>query len=67
MIISNSIFSKINLGLNEETHDTEICHYSKSTRLTFTSSPSKSTQAFELVHSDIWDHFLFLLMVLNIL
>lgn len=50
---SKYVFSKINLGLNEETHDCEICHYSKSTRLCFTSSLSKSTQAFELVHSDV--------------
>ena len=41
--LSKPIFSKLNLGLNEETHDCEICHYSKSARLPFISSFSKST------------------------
>ena len=45
------------MGLNKGTHVCEICHYSKSVRLPFSSSLSKSTQAFELVHSNVWGLF----------
>ncbi|KAL6318011.1 hypothetical protein AAG906_031067 [Vitis piasezkii] len=45
----------------------DICHYSKSTRLPFNLSLSKSSEMFELVHSDMWGPFLCLLMVLNTL
>ena len=62
---SEFIFSKINLGLNKGIHDCEIFHYSKSVRLPFPSSLSKSTQALELVHSNVWGPFTFRLMVLT--
>lgn len=54
---SESTFSKITPSLPREMHDCEICHYSKSTRLPFNLSLSKTTQAFELVHSDVWGPF----------
>jgi hypothetical protein len=32
----------------------DICRFSKQTRLLFTLSTSKTSQIFELVHSDVW-------------
>lgn len=54
---SESIFSKINPSLPKGYYDCEICHFFKSVRLPFNSSLSKTTQAFELVHSDVWGPF----------
>nr|GEV19962.1 hypothetical protein [Tanacetum cinerariifolium] len=54
---SESTFSKITPSLPKGMHNCEICHYSKSTRLPFNSSLSKTDQAFELVHSDVWGPF----------
>ncbi|GJV95272.1 retrovirus-related pol polyprotein from transposon RE2 [Tanacetum coccineum] len=54
---SESTFQKITPRLPKGMHDCEICHYSKSTRLPFNSSLSKTNQAFELIHSDVWGPF----------
>ncbi|GJY88651.1 retrovirus-related pol polyprotein from transposon RE2 [Tanacetum coccineum] len=54
---SESTFSKITPPLPKGMHDCEICHYSKSTRLPFNSSLSKTDQAFEIIHSDVWGPF----------
>ena len=35
-------------------HECEVCHMSKFTRLPFPISNSRATQPFEIVHSDIW-------------
>ena len=35
-------------------HECEICHLSKSTRLAFPISKSRATLPFEIVHSDVW-------------
>ena len=35
-------------------HECEICHVSKSTRLPFPISKSRATLPFEIVHSDVW-------------
>nr|GEZ66931.1 hypothetical protein [Tanacetum cinerariifolium] len=54
---SEYTFSKITPCLPKGMHDCESCHYSKSTRLPFNSSLSKTDQAFELIHSDVWGPF----------
>ncbi|XP_073031147.1 uncharacterized protein [Primulina eburnea] len=54
---SNNVLSKINRVLPKETVDCDICHFSKSSRLPFNSSLSRTTQPFEIVHSDVWGHF----------
>ena len=35
-------------------HECDICHMSKSTRLSFPISKSRATLPFEIVHSDVW-------------
>ncbi|KAL6322438.1 hypothetical protein AAG906_008093 [Vitis piasezkii] len=48
---SESVFNKIHPSLPKGTDVCDICHYSKSTRLPFNLSLSKSSEMFELVHS----------------
>ena len=54
---SESVFNKIHPSLPKGTDGCDICHYSKSTRLPFNLSLSKSSEMFELVHSDVWGPF----------
>ena len=54
---SESVFNKIHPNLPKGTDGCDICHYSKSTRLPFNLSLSKSSEMFELVHSDVWGPF----------
>lgn len=54
---SELVFSKIIPALSKRAHDCETCHFSKSSRLPFNSSLSKTTKSFELVHSDVWGPF----------
>ncbi|KAL6324487.1 hypothetical protein AAG906_013299 [Vitis piasezkii] len=54
---SESVFNKIHPSLPKGTDVCDICHYSKSTRLPFNLSLSKSSEMFELVHSDVWGPF----------
>ena len=54
---SDSVLSKIKSVQVHESLTCDICHFSKSTRLPFTPSMSKSTHTFELVHSDVWGPF----------
>ncbi|XP_038704782.1 uncharacterized protein LOC120000736 [Tripterygium wilfordii] len=51
---SESILAKIFPNINKNSVDCDICHLSKSTRLSFPSSNSRSNKLFELVHSDVW-------------
>lgn len=44
-------------SLPTRTYNCDIYHYSKSTRLPFSLSLSKTTRAFELVHSHVWGPF----------
>ena len=54
---SESVFNKIHPSLPKGTDGCDICHYSKSTRLPFNLSLSKSSEMFELVHSNVWGPF----------
>lgn len=54
---SNNVLSKINRVLPKGTVDCDICHFSKSSRLPFNPSLSRTTQPFEIVHSDVWGPF----------
>ena len=52
--IVNKVFSACSLPHEHWTSVCESCQMTKSNRLPFTSSESRATQPFALVHSDLW-------------
>jgi hypothetical protein len=54
---SEFVFIKIKSLQIHEPLNCEICHFLKSTKLPFAFSMSKTTHAFELVHSNVWGRF----------
>ena len=55
---SEPILSSLFPSFCKEVTQCDTCHLSKSARLPFSSSSNKTSQAFELVHSDVWGPFL---------
>ena len=51
---SSPILSTLFPNLGKDDISCETCHLSKSTRLPFKSSLSRTSKCFELVHSDVW-------------
>ncbi|XP_068344010.1 uncharacterized protein [Pyrus communis] len=51
---SESVLSTLFPSLCKSSLVCEICHLSKSTRLSFNSSMSRTSKLFEMVHSDVW-------------
>ncbi|KAK9911087.1 hypothetical protein M0R45_035010 [Rubus argutus] len=51
---SEKVLSSLFPNLCKEDNQCQICHLSKSSRLPFSSSLSRASKPFEIVHSDIW-------------
>ncbi|KAM1954396.1 hypothetical protein ACFX1T_023743 [Malus domestica] len=51
---SEPVMSKLFPNFCKSTHECETCQMSKSTRLSFVSSQSRTSKLFEVTHSDIW-------------
>lgn len=51
---SQPILSTLLPNLGKDSISCETCHMSKATRLPFSSSLSRASKMFELVHSDVW-------------
>jgi hypothetical protein len=64
---SNIVLAKLIPNLDIKNIPCDTCHLSKSTRLLFMLSSSKANKMFDLVHFDVGDQLLNLLMATNIL
>jgi len=64
---SDIVLTKLMPNLDIKNIPCDTCHLSKSTRLPFMLSLSKACKMFDIVHFNVWDQLLILLMVTNIL
>ena len=51
---SDKVLSILFPGLCNDKTICDVCHFSKSTRLSFSPSTSRASYSFEIIHSDIW-------------
>ncbi|PRQ60643.1 putative RNA-directed DNA polymerase [Rosa chinensis] len=51
---SEKVLSFLFPNMHKVANQCDVCHLSKSSRLPFTSSSSRASNPFEIVHSDIW-------------